>query len=140
MTTLEQLRVKREEILRIAQSHGAFDVRDFGSVALGEDRPDSDVDLVVKAQENTSPWFPTGLIEELERALGRRVDVVTEDGLYWLIRRRVLREAVPLHDYEGVDIRRIWSVVESETRRVAEAIRVLLPPLQDLEAELAGPD
>lgn len=96
MTTLEEIRGRREEILRIAQSHGAFDVRVFGSVALGLDRPDSDVDLIVRTSEDTSPWFPVGLIADLERALGRHVDVVTEEGLYWLLRRRVLKEAVLL--------------------------------------------
>jgi predicted nucleotidyltransferase len=36
------------------------------------------------------------MVAELEHVLGRRVDVVTEDGLYWLLRRRILREARPL--------------------------------------------
>jgi predicted nucleotidyltransferase len=51
---------------------------------------------LVDTAEKTSPWFPAGLVEELEHVLGRRVDVVTTDGLYWLLRRRILREARPL--------------------------------------------
>jgi predicted nucleotidyltransferase len=43
--TIEQ---NREEILRIAARHGARNVRVFGSVARGEDRFDSDVDLLVE--------------------------------------------------------------------------------------------
>jgi hypothetical protein len=58
--------------------------------------PDSDIDLLVDTTEETSPWFPSGLIEELEGVLGSKVDVVTENGLYWLLRRRILREARPL--------------------------------------------
>src|SRR3954470_8646086 len=46
--TLEELRARREEILRIAASHGAGKVRVFGSVARGQARPDSDVDLLVE--------------------------------------------------------------------------------------------
>jgi uncharacterized protein len=71
-------------------------VRVFGSVARGEAGEDSDVDLLVSTTTKTSPWFPSALVAELEQLLGRRVDVVTEAGLYWLLRRRILREARPL--------------------------------------------
>ena len=90
------LREKREEILRIAEKHGARNVRIFGSVAHGEATETSDIDLLVETTEETSPWFPAGLVEELEGLLGRRVDVVTTKGLYWLLRRRILKEARPL--------------------------------------------
>jgi predicted nucleotidyltransferase len=96
MTTTDLLQAKREEILRIAARHGARDVRVFGSVARGEASEQSDVDLLVSTTEHTSPWFPAALVEELERVLGRKVDVVTEEGLYWLLRRRILAEARPL--------------------------------------------
>ena len=68
----------------------------FGSVARGEDRPDSDVDLLVDVGPTTSSWFPAGLILDLEQILGRPVEIVTDKGLNPLIRERVLREAVPL--------------------------------------------
>ena len=87
---------KREEIIRIAAEHGAFDVRIFGSVARGEARPDSDVDLLVRTGAETSSWFPAGLILDLEEVIGRRVEVVTERGLSQWIRDQVLREALPL--------------------------------------------
>jgi hypothetical protein len=96
MTTTEIVQTKRDEILRIAERHGARDVRVFGSVARGEATEDSDIDLLVSAGDETSPWFPAALVAELERLLGRKVDVVTEDGLYWLLRRRILQEARPL--------------------------------------------
>jgi uncharacterized protein len=96
MTTTDLLQAKREEILRIAEQHGARDVRVFGSVARGEATEQSDIDLLVSTTEHTSPWFPAALVGELERVLGRRVDVVTEEGLYWLLRRRILQEARPL--------------------------------------------
>lgn len=96
MTATDVLRARREEILRIAERHGARDVRVFGSVARGEAGENSDVDLLVSTGGETSPWFPAALVAELERLLERKVDVVTEDGLYWLLRRRILREARPL--------------------------------------------
>ena len=90
------LREKREEILRIAEKHGARNVRLFGSVAHGEATATSDIDLLVDTVEETSPWFPAGLVAELEELLGRRVDVVTTNGIYWLLQRRILKEARPL--------------------------------------------
>lgn len=96
MTTTDLLEAKRDEILRIAERHGARDVRVFGSAARGEATDDSDIDLLVSTVEHTSPWFPAALVEELQGLLGRPVDIVTEDGLYWLLRRRILKEARPL--------------------------------------------
>ena len=90
------LREKRQEILRIAEKHGARNVRVFGSVATGDATDTSDIDLLVDTAEETSPWFPAGLAAELEELLGQRVDVVTTNGLYWLLRRRILKEARPL--------------------------------------------
>jgi hypothetical protein len=46
--------------------------------------------------ERISSWGGVGLSLDLEELLGRKVDVVSEDGLHWYIRDRVLAEAVPL--------------------------------------------
>ena len=62
----------------------------------GELTESSDIDFLVDAGDRTSPWFPAGLVDELETLLGRPVDVVTEDALHWLLRRRILKEARPL--------------------------------------------
>jgi predicted nucleotidyltransferase len=92
----ELLKSKREEILQIAARHGAYNVRVFGSVARGDARPDSDVDFLVDAGPDTTPFFPGGLIVDLEDLLGRRVEVATERGLRERIRDSVISEAVPL--------------------------------------------
>ncbi|MGH7963874.1 MAG: nucleotidyltransferase family protein [Candidatus Binatia bacterium] len=89
----ELLREKREAILQIAARHGARNVRVFGSIVRNEANEQSDIDLLVDTAEHTSPWFPVGLIQELEDLLGRKVDIVTEEGIYWLLRRRILKEA-----------------------------------------------
>ena len=88
---------KRDEILRLADKHGAMNVRIFGSVSRGEAGPDSDIDLLVEwDMARISPWGGAGLDVELEQLLGRRVDIATENSLHWYIRDRVLKEAVPL--------------------------------------------
>ena len=93
---VDTLTMKRGEILRVAEHHGVTRVRVFGSMARGDAQPDSDVDLLVDVGPNPSPWFPGGLVADLEALLHRRVQVVTERGLDALLRDRVLGEAVPL--------------------------------------------
>ena len=92
----ELLKEKRKEILETAGRHGARNVRVFGSVVRGEAGPDSDVDLLVEVGPDHTPFFPGGLIADLEELLGKKVQVVTQEGLHWYIRERVLEEAVPL--------------------------------------------
>ena len=92
----ELLKNKRDEILRIAARHGARNVRVFGSVARGEAEESSDIDLLVEVGPERTPFFPGGLLIDLEDLLGRKVDIVTEGGLHWYIKERVLKEAVPL--------------------------------------------
>jgi len=92
----EVLEEKREDILRIAAEHGARNVRVFGSVVRGEAKVESDVDFLVDVGPVHSSWFPAGLVLDLEDLLDRKVDVVTEDSIYWLLRRRILKEAKPL--------------------------------------------
>jgi hypothetical protein len=87
---------QREQILALAAKYGASDVRIFGSVARGQADDLSDVDFLVNLQEGRSLFDLGGLLYELQRLLGRRVDVVTFDGLRPRIRDRVLKEAVKL--------------------------------------------
>jgi hypothetical protein len=91
-----RLKEKRVEILRIAARHGAQNVRIFGSVARGDARPDSDLDVLVDMEPGRSLFDMGGLLVDLESLLGCKVDVVTERGLRQRLRDRVLSEAVPL--------------------------------------------
>ena len=93
---IEELRSRREEILRVAALHGARHVRVFGSVARGEADERSDVDFLVEMERGRSLLDLGGLLMDLRDLLGRPVDVITERGLRERIRSRVLREAVPL--------------------------------------------
>ena len=88
---------KREKILQIAAKHGAYNVRIFGSVARGEDDEKSDIDFLIDYDlSKISPWFPSGLMQDLQSILGRKVDIVTVEGLKERIRERVLEEAIAL--------------------------------------------
>jgi predicted nucleotidyltransferase len=92
----EQIKQKREDILKIASRYGAMKVRVFGSVVRGEDRPDSDIDFLVELEEGRSLMDLGGLLMDLQKLLGRNVDIVTEKGLHWYIKDRILQEAKPI--------------------------------------------
>jgi predicted nucleotidyltransferase len=83
----------REEILRIAAEHGAHNVRIFGSVARGESGDGSDLDVLVRLDDDRSLLDRVALKQDLEDLLGCRVDVVTEGALHRLLRDRILAEA-----------------------------------------------
>lgn len=96
MPTLDRLKAKREDILRLAASHGARNLRIFGSVARGEDDSTSDVDFLVDMEPGKSLLDLGGLLMDLQDLLDCPVDIVTERGLKTRLRDRVLQEAVPL--------------------------------------------
>ncbi|ACK68726.1 DNA polymerase beta domain protein region [Gloeothece citriformis PCC 7424] len=97
MSLKQLLQDKREEIFKIAAQHGAFNVRVFGSVARGEETENSDIDFLIDYDlSKTTPWFPVGLIEDLEQLLNRKVDVVTTKSLHYFLRDKILEEAISL--------------------------------------------
>jgi predicted nucleotidyltransferase len=96
MSVLELLRQQRSEILKLASQHGARNVRIFGSAARGQADADSDIDFLVELEPDRTLFDLGALLMDLQDLLGRRIDVVTDDSIYWLLRRKILKEAVPL--------------------------------------------
>jgi len=88
----------RNRLASLCREHGATRLRLFGSAARGEERPDSDIDIIVDFER------PVGFIEliRFENALaeffGRSVDLVTEPGLSPFIRDSVLASAAIIFD------------------------------------------
>jgi len=97
--TIAELRSKRDEILRIAESLGAANVRVFGSVARNEADSQSDIDLLVDIVAEVRGWNYFGLLVDLQSAftdlLGRDVHVVDSASLK-RIKIQVLRDAIPI--------------------------------------------
>ena len=92
-----QVREHRAEIQEAAESIGASNVRIFGSVARGEETPDSDVDLLVDYPAKHQGLFALlRLADEIERIVGRPVDVAAVEVLAPPVRERALTEAIPL--------------------------------------------
>jgi predicted nucleotidyltransferase len=87
------LQTHRDEILRLAEQHGAANVRIFGSVARGEATNASDLDLLIDLKPDRSLLDRIGFMQDLEDLLGVRVHVVTEKGLHPMMRETVLDDA-----------------------------------------------
>lgn len=85
----------RSAIRRIGQAHKARDMRIFGSVAVGTDTVDSDVDVLVTFEPGASLFDVAALSEELHQLLGVPVDVVSTGGLKERD-ERILADAVPV--------------------------------------------
>lgn len=96
MLTLDVLKVRRNDILRLASLHGAHHVRVFGSVARGNAGPTSDIDLLVQMDKGRSLLDLIELSQELESILQRKIDVLTDEGLSPYLKERIQTEAVPL--------------------------------------------
>ena len=95
--TLETLRnEKKAAILRLAEQHGARNVRVFGSIVHGENRPDSDIDLLVDLDPGRDLFDLGGLLADLKDLLKTKVDLVEASCLHPYIRDRVVSEAVRL--------------------------------------------
>jgi hypothetical protein len=94
--TIEGLRERREEILRVARACGAIRVRVFGSVARGEATSESDVDFLVQFQKGASLWDAVGLWQDLSELLGCTVNVVSEGIPHDRFLDNALRDAVEL--------------------------------------------
>jgi len=92
----DELHRQSAAITAIAARHDASNLRLFGSVARGEERADSDVDLLVDLAEGAGFGEYLALVEELEARLGRRVDLVIERSLSRHFRAFIEAEAKPL--------------------------------------------
>lgn len=87
---------KREDILKIAEQHGAIDIKLFGSAAKGKDSKASDADFLVEMVVGSSLLDIVAIKQDLEDLLHVKVDVVTVRSLSPYFRDEVLKEAVNL--------------------------------------------
>jgi predicted nucleotidyltransferase len=67
-----------EDFLRVLRNHGVIRAYVFGSVARGEERPDSDLDLLVHFSQPTPLFDQLDLANELSALVGRKIDLMTQ--------------------------------------------------------------
>jgi predicted nucleotidyltransferase len=83
---------KAELVRTLALAHGAQGIELFGSVARGEDRPGSDIDLLVELRPGRSLLDLIGLENDLSDLFGRKVDVATRRSLKPRVLKAALKE------------------------------------------------
>ena len=98
MCMLDEIRAKRDEIYAIAKKHKAEKLWVFGSCARKEERPDSDVDFLVKYSDDAAGFASVRIRRELSSLLSRPVDVVSYGCIvgrpqYWFP-RNVMKDMV----------------------------------------------
>lgn len=94
MRPSELVRAKAAEIRALTARYPTLmHPRVFGSAARGDDRPDSDIDILVDALPGTTLFDLGGLMEELKELLGVKVDLVTTGEVPASARDRIFSEA-----------------------------------------------
>jgi predicted nucleotidyltransferase len=93
--TIDEVRQKASPIL---EQHGVTFAAVFGSLARGEDRPQSDVDILVRLGRPTGMIGYMRLVENLESALAKRVDLVTEQSLNKHVRPHILPDLKTIYE------------------------------------------
>jgi predicted nucleotidyltransferase len=94
--TLADLRIHRDEIIALAQEHGAFDVRVFGSVARDEALPKSDIDFLVTFREGSTIFDQVGLWLDLQDFLNCEIDLLADHPEGGEVTKTALAQAVAL--------------------------------------------
>jgi predicted nucleotidyltransferase len=86
----------RDDIRRIVAANRGLNPRVFGSIARREDRDDSDLDLLIDADDGLSLFDMAAMALAIEHLIEARVDIRTPEDLSAEIRARVIAEAEPL--------------------------------------------
>ena len=98
MTRPSGIAVPEDQIAEICRKYKIRELSVFGSSARGDSRPDSNIDILVELEPDAHlGWEFFGIAEELERILGRRVDVGTKDSLKPHAKVSALRDALVIY-------------------------------------------
>jgi predicted nucleotidyltransferase len=90
------LQLNRSAVLAAVARFPTVNLRVFGSVVHGNDRDNSDLDLMIDALPGATLFDLGALQVELESLLGVRVNLLTPGDLPPMVRARALAEAVPV--------------------------------------------
>lgn len=91
---IQEITKKIEPVLK---KHDVSFVGVFGSRARGEERADSDVDLLVRFHKQKGLFELAGLERDLSESLNLKVDLVTEGGLSPLLKLEVMKDLQPIY-------------------------------------------
>src|SRR3989338_1818323 len=93
--TLKEL---KEEIVPILQKNGVTKAGIFGSYARGEEKSNSDVDILIELEKGKDLFDVVGLKYELEKKIKRKVDLVEYCTIHPKLKDQILQEEVRVLD------------------------------------------
>ena len=93
--------IDRSKIVELCRSHGAQKVSLFGSFVRGEAGPDSDIDLIVVFSNPTGFLALVHLERKLTEAMGRKVDLLTEQAISPHLRDQIHSEQQVIYEAAG---------------------------------------
>jgi hypothetical protein len=89
---------RNKTLVSFLTKHGAKKIGLFGSVARGEERPDSDIDILVEFNGDPSLLDVVIIEQEASEILGKKIDLVTEEALSPYIKEKVMKEVVVIYE------------------------------------------
>ena len=89
---------RNKKLISFLTKHGAKKIALFGSVARGEERADSDIDILAEFGEVKSLFEMVGIELDLADTLGKKIDLVTEGSLSPYIKDKVMKDLVVIYD------------------------------------------
>jgi hypothetical protein len=87
----------KKAIIPVLRINGVKKAAIFGSLARGEQNRTSDIDLIIRAPEKIGFFGLAGIQLDLEKAVHRKVDLVTYDGLHPLFKKDILKNNVKVY-------------------------------------------
>jgi predicted nucleotidyltransferase len=96
MSELEKIKRKKKTIQKIADRYGVTKILIFGSVARGEDRTESDIDLLVTLEKNKTLFDLGGFYMDLSKLLGKEISIVTSESVTGRFKENIIRDSITL--------------------------------------------
>ncbi len=78
-----------KKIVSILKGYNAGSIAVFGSFARGDDKSDSDIDLVVKFDKKKSLLSLIRIEREISETVGRKIDLLTEESIHPRLKERI---------------------------------------------------
>ena len=95
---MDELQFDIKKLIELCRQSGVVQIAIFGSMARGEANQQSDIDLVVKFSKPISLSRVTALERQLSKALGRKVDLLTEAAISPYLQERIKRDLKVIYE------------------------------------------
>jgi hypothetical protein len=88
----------QKNIASIFEKYGVKKASLFGSFARGEEKRGSDVDILVEMPDGSTLFSLVGLKLDLEKKIGRKVDLLTYRSIHRFIKKDIIKDAIKIYD------------------------------------------